>query len=292
MDGHGWRAMTGAPMTLLEQLEAYILARDISRGYADLLRTRVRKFQESVGSLPIADVNCEIVNRFLMALQTIGTKPQTVDGYRRAIMCVWSEAYQLRLNDNPPLRVRKIRKPYQPVEGFTIADIQSLLAHTETLKGYLPNGVRRSDFWQCAIHSAYGTALRRGDLLSVKKNQIRLDGVAQVVQHKTGFPVWVQFPPEALAAMKRMPVEIEEACPWPHHENALSRQFRALLKAAGVRDGQFRWLRRSGPSYADAIRPGDGSKMLGHRDERVFHRHYEITAITRSAPVSPPPLAG
>jgi hypothetical protein len=62
------------------------------------------------------------------------------------------------------------------------------------------------------------------------------------------------------------------------------------MDAAGVRRGQFRWLRRSAGSYADVEKFGNGSLVLGHRDRRMFNSHYECTDITRREPVSPPTL--
>jgi hypothetical protein len=98
--------------TLLSCTEAYLLARDVTKQYAELVRTRVLKYARwAGGDFPITELNSDSVNRFLAFLLTTTASRVTVDNYRRAIMAVWRDAYLNRLNDNPPLRVRVIRRP-------------------------------------------------------------------------------------------------------------------------------------------------------------------------------------
>ena len=205
---------------------------------------------------------------------------------------MWRAAYLERLNAHPPLRVRPIRKPRRIVCAFTREEILRLVAVCGRLPGFLPNGVRRSDFWLAMIHAAYSTGLRRGDLLAIAKDQIRTDGVVSLVQSKTGYPITVRLSADALAAIRRMPIECVQAFPWPYHSNALPRQFRSLVKAAMIRPGQFKWLRASAGSYAESEAPGQGPRLLGHRSAAVFRAHYEDASITQTKPVTPPELGG
>ncbi len=278
-------------MTVSECVEKYLLARDVSANYARLLLARVQRFLTwRGGDFLIADLDCDDVNRFLAHLQQTEASRVTVDNYRRAILCVWRDSYLARENDHPPLRVRPIRQPRRIVTAFTRDEIRRIVAVAADLAGFFPNGVRRKDFWLAAIGSAYSTGLRRGDLLAIRKDQIRTDGVVRLVQSKTGYPITVQIADEALAAIRRMPLDEPLAFPWPYHANAMPRQFRRLVKDAGVRPGQFRWLRASAGSYAEQEQPGAGARMLGHRGEQVFRAHYEDQSITRAAPLTPPPL--
>ncbi len=281
--------MIAPDRSLLSYVDRVLFARDITPDYAAKVRYCCRKFCEWTGCDPGIDgLDCGPVNEFLAHLKSIGKRPDTIAGYRRALLVIWNEAYQSRDNDNAPLRVRKIKTPRDPVEAIPQTDIRKLLAHVAALAGYFPNGVKRSVFWTGAISSAYSTGLRRGDLLRVKRDQIGRSGVANVMQSKTGHPVPVRFSPEALAAIEQMAVS-ELALPWPYHCNALSRQFRKLAKSADVR-GQFRWLRRSAASYSERERKGNGRRTLGHRSERVFQDFYEDLSITEPEPISPPPL--
>lgn len=282
-------AMIAADRSFLNYVDRVLLARDITPEYAAKVRYCCRKFCEWLGfDLGIDALDCDPVNEFLAQLKVSGKRPDTVAGYRRAILVVWHEAYQCRDNNNAPLRVRKIRTARDPVEAMRHSDIRTVLTYVNGFRDYLPNGARRCDFWCGAIHSAYATGLRRGDLLKVRRDQIRQGGIAHVRQNKTGYPVAVRFSCEAMEAIDRMRVS-DLALPWPYHENALSRQFRRIAKAAGVR-GQFRWLRRSAASYAERECRGDGKRILGHRTDRVFQDFYDDPTISGQHPAAPPPL--
>ena len=278
-------------MNTTDFVGSYLLSRDVTPNYAALLRARVRRFLAwRGGDVPIDELDSDEVNRFLAFLQTTTASRVTVDNYRRALLCVWRAAYMDRLNDHPPLRVRTIRQPRRIVQAFTADEIRRLLTVAERLGGFFPNGARRADFWTAIIAAAYSTGLRRGDLLAIGKEDIRTDGTVSLVQSKTGYPITVQIGSDAIAAIRRMPIELPRAFPWPFHENALPRQFRVLVKAALIRPGQFKWIRATAGSYAENAVPGNGPKMLGHRSAGVFRKHYEDVSITQPNPIVPPPL--
>lgn len=277
--------------SLLAYTDRVLVARDITPDYASKVRYCVRAFCEWLGCDPGIDgLDAPPVNEFLAHLQQ-SKRPDTVAGYRRAILVVWNEGYRAGDNDNPPLRVRRIKTPRDPVDAFRHAEILILLAYVSMLAGFFPNGAKRADFWTAAIHSAYSTGLRRGDLLKLRRDQVGENGICRLRQSKTGYPVTVKLSPEALAAIGRMKhVPSDRALPWPFHENALGRQFRRIAKAAGIRPGQFRWLRRSAASYAEYESPGNGSRILGHRSPRIFRDFYEDATITAQEPIQPPPI--
>ena len=134
--------------------------------------------------------------------------------------------------------------------------------------------------------------MRRGDLLRLKRLQLRDDGTVTVLRRKTGYPVRVKLSPNALAAVRKLKPDDDNDrfLPWAFTTNRLATTFNAIVKAAGVRKGQFRWLRRSAGSYAESVQPGGGSRLLGHRDERMFRRHYEDCDITQTTVIEPPPI--
>lgn len=285
--------MIAPDKSLLSYVDRVLCARDLTPDYVAKVRYCCRKFCEWLQCDPGVDgLEPQSVNEFLAHLQAMGKRPDTIAGYRRAIMVVWNAAYLEGDAHVPPLRVRRIRTPREPVDAFTHGEIRTLLETAVRLEGFFPNGVRRADFWTAAIHTAYSTGLRRGDLLQLQLTQILENGVARVLQHKTGHVITVRISPEALEAIARARGhgDARAALPWPYHSNALSRQFRSLVKAAGIRPGQFRWLRRSAGSYAERDCPGNGSRMLGHRSEGVFRNFYDDQSITAAKPISPPPL--
>jgi integrase len=280
-------------LTLTEYAEHYLASRDVSPDYKHKTRYCIRSFVEWFGSdLKIAELDCDAANEWIDAMLTTDLARETINGYRRGLRCVWMFAYENGDNDNPPLRLKKIRVPRDSVEAFTHDQIAKLLEAAASMKGFFnTNGVRRSLFWTAAIHAAYSTGLRRGDLTRIKRSDIGPDGRAKVLQHKTGYAVFVQFSPEAMTAIAAIQADDDErAIPWPFHTSAMARQFRDVMKAAGIAKGQFKWLRRSCGSYAEAANPGTGPRALGHRTLSVFNNNYNDQSISVSQPVTPPPL--
>ena len=282
-------------LTLGEYTDRYFSSRDCTEGYKQDSRARIECFIQWYGCDPrIKVLTCDVANEWLSALMGTGLAPVTVDNYRRALRVVWMFAYMEGDAPDPPFRLKKIRVRRQAsVEAYTHDEIGKLLTAAKALVGYFPNGVKRCMFWKTAISAAYSTGLRRHDLLVLNRSEIAADGMALVVMHKTGYRVAVRFSDEAMEGIRTMAgiVENDErAIPWPHHENALPRQFRALTRRAGVTRGSWKWLRRSCGSYAEAANPGTGYRALGHRSLQVFNGHYNDEKITVAKPVSPPPL--
>jgi integrase len=235
-------------------------------------------------------LTCELVNKFLAHIAKVGKSVHTCRGYRQVILALWNEAYQDGLNDNPPLRVKKIARPRLLVQAFTHKQINALIAQAEKMGGSDKYGNRRSVFWPAAILAGYASGLRRSDLLAVKWSTIEDDGTTTVIQQKTGYPVRVRFDSESLRFMEQLTRPVDRALPWPYDRDFFSRSFRHLCICAGLERGTFKWLRRSGGSYAESVQPGAGSRLLGHRDEGVFRRHYQDDAIARPQAVEPPPI--
>jgi integrase len=277
----------------MQYVETYIEARDLCPVYCLVLRARVRVFCVWLGGAATLDrLESGVFNKWVSELRESGMALNTVDGYRRCVLCIWRDAYDAELIDNPPLRIKRLKKPRIVIEAFNHAEIAAILAAADKLPGYYRNGIKRSDIMRATILCAYCTGLRRGDLLRMMRSQLRDDGTATVLQRKTGYPVRVKLSPDALEAVRRLKPDTadDRLLPWAVHQNVIHVTFAKLVKAAGVRKGQFRWLRRSAGSYAETVQPGGGARLLGHRDERMFRRHYEDAEITQTTVIEPPPL--
>ena len=278
-------------LTLMQYVKRYMCSRDVTKKYADITTARVKHFVMFLGRDPmISELTCDLVNLWLATFAESALSKVTVSNYRRAMMAIMQSAYMECANEEPPSRLRKIKVKRRIVESFSLREIRNLLQVAKHLPGYFPNGVKRSDFWQGMIHAAYSTGLRRGDLLAVKRSQIDEHGVASVLQSKTGHIVTVCFSPEARKYISRMAGFGGDSAPVavPRQRHAAS--IPSAVRAADVRPGQFRWLRRSAGSHAEAERRGDGHVLLGHRSEAVFRDHYEDQSITRCDPIKPPPI--
>jgi integrase len=277
--------------TLLGYARSILDERDVTPMYRAMVIAHCKSFAKWSGrSVRIADVKAADVNAWLESLKG-KLSPHTVCTYRRNLLMVWRNAIQDGLNDNPPLRVRRIRKPPSVIEAYTHAELKRLLHAAAQLKGRHRNGNRRSVFWQCLIHAAYSSGLRRGDLLLIYKRQIADDGSCSIIQSKTNNIVRVRFSPETLKLAAQLDDANGMLLPWPYRKDALVPRFRMLCKMAGVNRGSLKWIRRSSASYAESLTPGAGSKLLGHRSPGVFKASYEDQSISGQRPIQPPPLA-
>jgi integrase len=278
-------------LTLVEFVEVYVKQREITPGHAARLRHRCAHFTAFVGgTVLIADVDCDAVNDWLAELATSGLAPHTRHCYRGDLLCVWNCAYMDGLNEHPPLRVRKVKRPRLLVKAYTHAEIRQLLDGAAKLRGFDQCGNRRADFWQAIIYAAYATGLRRGDLLRVPRESVAADGLYTAVQHKTNYPVTVRFCSDTLHHASKLRSDSGLLLPWPYALDAFGPSFVRVMKAGGVTRGSFRWLRRSAGSYAESQAPGAGAALLGHRDPGVFKKHYEDSDLTQQRPIEPPPM--
>lgn len=271
--------------------DRYLLARHVSTDYAKTLRARIEAFCEwAEADVPIASVCCELGNEWLTDLADSGMSAWSLVGYRGALLTIWTDAYP-QYNKNPPLGLKRFRRPQLVVEAYTHAEISALLKLAALLPGRHDDGNRESTFWLAAIHVAYCCGPRRGDLLNtITWRHVTPGNVLSFVQHKTGYPVRAVLSKPALNYSRKLRSNSEFILPWPYGLDWFSRKFSRIREAAGVARGTFKWIRRSAGSYAERQQRGSGANLLGHRDESVFRRFYNDQTISGEAPVQPPPL--
>lgn len=271
--------------------ERYLLARHVSNDYGNTLRARIASFCNWAGAdVPIESICCELGNEWLTELSESGMSVWSLVGYRGALLTIWTDAYPT-FNSNPPLGLKRFKRPQLIVEAYKHDEILALLNRAKRLPMIHKDGNRASDFWMGAIHVGYCCGPRRGDLLTIEKRRVAPDGSLTFTQSKTGFSVRVVLSREALKFTKRLTHD-KLLLPWPYDEDWFSRKFNRIRDAAGIRRGTFKWIRRSAGSYAERERKGSGAQLLGHRDESVFRRFYNDESISGEAPIQPPPLSG
>lgn len=269
--------------------ERYLLARNVSIDYANTLRQRIASFCAWAGAdVPIACISCDIGNEWLTELAESGKSAWSLLGYRQALLSIWTDAYP-RDNLNPPLGLKKFKRPVLIVEAYRMDEIRALLDIAKRLPMIHKDGNHARNFWQAAIHVAYCCGPRRGDLLKIEKKRVAPDGSLTFTQSKTGFPVRVALSREALKFTERLKHDTL-LLPWCYDADWFSKRFGRIRDAAGIRRGTFKWIRRSAGSYAERERKGSGAKLLGHKDEGVFRRFYNDESISGESPVQPPPL--
>lgn len=283
-------AMIAFERGLIAWTDRYLLSRPVCAQYAAQLRKRVAVFCEWCGSdIEIEAVDCDLANEWLAELVAAGKNPQTIDGYRRALLAVWNDAYLSGDNENPPLRLRKIKKPRLIIEAYSHDEIKKLLAAASKLITEHQDGNRAKDFWQAAIHVAYSCGARRGDVLTLDWKHVAPSGRLTFLQNKTQYTHTVKLSEDAIKYARKLTSK-GKVLPWPYEKNWFGECFARLRESAGVKRGSFKWLRRSAGSYAESITPGAGARLLGHRDGRMFSKHYADSEIIGESAAEPPPI--
>jgi len=101
--------------------------------------------------------------------------------------------------------------------------------------------------------------------------------VMRMVQSKTSGYVRVTLRPET---RERVAEQIDGLRPgdrvWPlwARREAFYRAFRSLVASAGIREGTFRWLRRTAATQVEIEHPGRSTELLGHASRSTTEQWY------------------
>lgn len=261
-----------------------VASRPMSRVYSGTLIRRAAALQLFSQTDSLEGCLTEpMVNGFLANLDG---SPYTKKSYRGDLLLLWRAAADEGFVPYPmPRRIRRERLPDLVVECFTEDEARQIVTTCRTLRGGLPNGVGKRLYWEAIVRAAWDTALRRGDLWGLRRDCIRGDGTAIVVQNKTGKLASVRFRPSTIAALDA----IGGTAPlgWPLNSCSFGEAFRKIVRASGVQKGTFRWFRRASGSYVEALQPGSGHKQCGHSTTAVFNKHYDAKLAGTNWPQPP-----
>jgi integrase len=274
----------GLAMTSLSDFARhYGAGRRVTRTYVDTLIRRAAALELHAGQTSLVGCLAESpVNAFLASLDR---RPATIRSYRTDLISLWHGAADLDLVPYPVLR--RIYCPPVPaplVECYTIEEVRALLAAAGKMIGRYRNGVTKRRYWPAAIRLAWDSGLRRGDCWGFRRELLRPDGSARLVQNKTGKVVVVRLRPSTVAALAD--IGGNQPLKWTLNASFFGRHFKRLTEASGVGRGSFKFLRRSSGSYVELAHPGAGHKHLGNGAD-VFARHYDARLGAHLLPMPP-----
>lgn len=279
-----------------EAIERYFSERDVCHDYERGTRKRAAALDLFAGRpLDVTEVTSVLVNAFLAALQAEGRYyEKTVKGYRDAIMAVWRAAWESGLTPHRPERVKSIKVRRKLPQAWSIEEVRALVAASRDLRGRVCGlkGVSRAIWFESYVQLLWCTGLRAGDLIRLEWDTVSPGGIVGVVQSKTRHQLICQLSPRALALAQDIRIRTESplVLPWPGARCILDRWFRRLVKAAGIREGGTRRIRRAAASYVEKTQPGMAGRFLGHLTAGLASRHYLDPSITHAAAVTPPEL--
>ena len=274
-------------MLLHDVLATYVATHEygVSAGHAECMYYSLVVWEKwAARPLTVADLTDETLNGFLDWYR-VNRKPDTVRTRRGNLLILWHWAFQEGHTDVAPRRVRKLRPIARMPSAWTIDEVKSLLATAEALPGcFHRTKRRRSAWWGSLVRTAYDTGLRLADLLAVAN--VAIQDRMVVLQHKTGRYVFVQVRPATLAAIDQTMADESRELVWPLWcgRQTFYEHFKAIVQAAQIRPGTFRWLRRTAATQVETVQAGAGTALLGHASRSTTEQWY----LDRSQLAHPP----
>ncbi|HUY32875.1 MAG TPA: site-specific integrase [Pirellulales bacterium] len=295
------------PLKLRDHVKAYVHARDISKGHAGNLGFALDHFAFFLKREPtIDDLQSDTVNSWLIFMLENGSKNgklarESVANYRRCLLTIWRDLYDLELMEVAPRRIRPVKVVSESPKAWSNAELRRVLAEADKFHGcYHPSRVSKSHFWRAFVLTGYDSGLRLGDLLALETEHVKGKNRFEVRQHKTGQTILVKLRPETVEAIKETYPKNGICDRRRVFRDALSRRwvlvgFRQIIERAGLstKHGTTKMLRRSGATAVEAINPGASSRHLGHLSVGVAAKHYlDKGLVDKAKPLVPSLIDG
>lgn len=171
---------------------------------------------------------------------------------------------------NPCALVRRPRAPEGRSRVLTSDEEERLLHALEPLG-------RRNPLMKPLVALALETAMRRGELLGLRWNQVDLDlRVARLELTKNGYARQVPLSSRAINILKALQESAEDACVFPIGAHAVHAAFRRACARANLPDLRFHDLRHSAATrMADKLSNVlELSAVTGHRTVQMLKRYF------------------
>jgi integrase len=177
---------------------------------------------------------------------------------------------------NVPNPVQMVRKPPSPQARSRVLTEEEV---TRLLDALEPSG-RRSHWTKPAVQLALATAMRRGELLSLRWENVDLVGRAAFLPDtKNGDSRTVPLSSAALQVLAALPRHISGVV-FPVKAFTLDAAFKRGLKRAGLEGVRFHDLRRTAITRMAEKLPNviELAAVSGHKSLMVLRRYYRPTA--------------
>lgn len=177
---------------------------------------------------------------------------------------------------NVPNPVQMVRKPQSPQARSRVLTEEEV---TKILQALEPSG-RKSHWTKPAVQLALATAMRRGELLSLRWEHVDLQGrTAFLPDTKNGESRTVPLSTEAVQVLVELPRHISGVV-IPVNFFTLDAAFKRARKRAGLNDVRFHDLRRTAITRMAEKLPNviELAAVSGHKSLMVLKRYYRPTA--------------
>jgi len=295
---------------LQTQLERYCIDRTLAESTRVSYLAAAKLFDNWVeevglGGITVADIDIDLVNRFLSYYAgTVGSR-ETVRSKRRIVIALLNHFLE------PQRRTIESRFIRNPKVSETVKDTWKAdeVARLMTAAAQLPGIFRRlsnttrGEYFCCMAAVAWETAARRGDLVRLTVAAIRSGDSFNFIQNKTQGAVVYRVSDQTRSKILRMPHVAGGAKlvfpPWGRTKDcswqleSITKSFSKAMKMAELSssDGPMKKLRRSSITDVECRTPGTGYLHAGHKSSEITRQHYlDPTRIRENTP-SPTPIS-
>ncbi len=230
------------------------------------------------GYMPLKNFNTMIVEQFQTDRIQRGNKPATVNRLVATLKHAFTKAYDWNMINEATLKkVRRVK----------------LLEENNRRLRYLSKEECQSLVNACADHlrpiviTALNTGMRRGEVLSLKRNNVDLKhGFILLDKTKNGDRREIPINTTLRTALEALPRRLDGSYVFYDHKTdkafqEVKRSFGTALKKAGIRDFHFHDLRHTFASHLvmAGIDLTTVSRLLGHKDLTMTLRYSHLSPM-------------
>ena len=274
-------------MSILELLNRYIAAVEVSPKYLESLLRTVRRAKDT-GLVEVCQLCPEQVNNFLAGLPVGQTTRHNI---RRELLTLWRYAFEQGLTEVYPARIRKIRASFAPPVTWELGSLGALLEAADGDETPVSSRIslRRCDVIPAWAGLAYDSGMRFGDVHALTKHSFRNECVVinasktgkclvRVLSERTRHDVASLFLHSSDGTLFR----------WALPRRRAFLMWRVFLDKHGF-GGSTKWFRRAAATAIEQLKPGAATDFLQHSHPSLVRRHY-LDATQAAIPMAPPPI--
>jgi integrase len=275
-------------VTIIELAILYTGTRQLSAQYgANLCRTAQRAKAWGITTDNITD---QLVNKFILQLST-HVSLNTRANIRRELLTLWRYGYETEVIKTPPKLVAKIFVPNEPVEAWSLNQLQHILAIAKKDKTKI-GGVtqmRICDYMPCWIRLGYESALRHADILSLTAKDFR-NGCVSKVANKTRKSLTRRIEEETEVLARELIARSNNGTVflWFLTRRRSFTSMKSFLERHEI-PGSGKFLRRSCATAIANDSPSKASAYLQHSSQKLLAHYVDESLL--DVPEGPPPIS-